>query len=347
MRVLLMTAVLAAWALPARAQSTATLRGVDVYRSAVLSSADAAKIYGPQLREIVMLRNRQQPGTDRKAEDLRLKIVREVAARKGVAWADLRMTDYYTAADHAMYAMFDVVDKADASRLAFAPRPKGKREDPDGLLAGWRAYVDLGTDLSHRGLMPVDRPNCPGFYCLWGGTPELDAMQKKFVDGASRLDPDLRRVLHEDVDGADREAALFVLSYSKSGREVTKLCGEALLDSDARVRGAALQILADVATHHPEEPIALAPVLPRLDDPSSAVRGKAMGLLVPLSERDAYPQVMLSAAPRLVDLMQLHYPESRDLAYTLLRILSKADWNRGATTAWKRWASKAAATGKP
>ncbi len=346
MRSLLMAALLAAAALPARAQSTATLRGVDVYRSAVLTSASARRLFGRQLHEIVMLRNLRRADSDRKAEELTLATAREAAALPGVAWADLSVRDYYTAADHAMYAVFDVVDAADASRLAFSPAPKGPRADPGGLLAAWRRFSDLGSSLAQSGRLSVDRPSCPGFYCLWGGTPELDALQKTFVEGAAARGGGLRRVLREDADGGDRADALFVLSYSTSGREVVSLCRAGLSDPDARVRGAALQILADVAIHHRELPIALEAVLPRLDDPSSSVRGKAMGLLVPLSDRDAYRQVMLSSAPRLAELMKLSYPESRDLAYTLLRILSKQDWDRTASSAWEAWAARAAA-GKP
>src|SRR6202034_1297265 len=105
------------------------------------------------------------------------------------------------------------------------------------------------------------------------------------------------------------------------GTDVVQLCREALTDPDSNVRGAALQILADVANRRPELTIALDRVLPRLDDPAFSVRGKAMGLLVPLAERDAYRPELIRAAPRLVALLRLAQPESRDLAFTLLQIL--------------------------
>jgi hypothetical protein len=197
-----------------------------------------------------------------------------------------------------------------------------------------------------RGELTVDRPNCPGFYCLWGGTPELDAAQTAFVDGASARGGELRRVLRGAADGDSRSAALFVLSYSTSGAEVVGLCREALVDADSSVRGAALQILADVANRHPDLPIALNGVLPRLDDPAFNVRGKAMGLLVPLAERDAYRPEITRSAPRLAALLRLVQPESRELAFTLLGILSKKSYDRQDYDSWDAWAAKAAA-GKP
>ena len=267
---------------------------------------------------------------------------KETEALPGIAWAELHISEYFTSVDHAMYAVFDVVDKADGSRLAFAPAPKSARRDPDGLLAGWRKYVAAGEAVSLRGEMTVDRPNCPGYYCLWGGTPELDAAQTAFVAGAANRAVQLRQILRSASDGDARSAALYVLSYSSSGVDVIALCHEALSDPDSSVRGAALQILADIANRHPDLTIALNQVLLRLDDPALNVRGKAMGLLVPLAQRDAYRYVIIRSAPRLAALLRLAQPESRDLAFTLLGILSKKSYDRLDYASWDAWAAKAA-----
>lgn len=330
----------------AHAQSTATLRGIDVYRSSVLTGAEAHKLFEPRLREYVALRNMRTAGSHDKAEDMRREMEGQARAIPGVAWAELHVSEYFTSVDHAMYAVFDVVDRADSSRLAFTPAPKGAVKDPGGLLAAWKNYVAAGEAVSLRGEMSVDRPNCPGFYCLWGGTPELDAAQKTFVDGAASRGEELKKVLRASSDGEARAAALFVLSYLPSGAELTSLCHESLSDPDPNVRGAALQILADIANHHPELPIALDRVLPRLDDPVFSVRGKAMGLLVPLADRPAYRPAMMAAAPRLTQLLRLNQPESRDLAFTLLGILSKKSFDKQDYASWDSWAAKAAA-GRP
>jgi len=346
MRKVLFSALLLAAALPARAQSTATLRGLDVYRSAAITDAEAHKLFDVRLKQYVILRNERTPGGGEKAEALRAEMEKQAAAIPGVKWAQLHVTEYFTSVDHAMYGVLDVVDATDASRLAFVPAPKARLTDPIGVLAAWRAYVKQGETLSRRGEMPLDRPNCPGFYCLWGGTPELDDAQTAFVNAAKDHADDLRRLLRADIDAADRADALFVLSYSASGSDVVGSCHEALFDSDARVRGAALQILADVANHRPDLPIALDRVLPRLDDPSADVRNRAMGLLVPLAERDAYRKVMMSAAPRVAALLKLSEPGGHDLAFTLLGILSKKSFDKQDYAAWDAWAAKAAA-GKP
>ena len=217
MMTLLLPLLLAA--APARAQSTATLRGLDVYRSTVLSNAQARSLYGSRLNEIVFLRNQHRPASSEKAEATRKEIEAEAGKLPGVAYAALTVSEYFTSVDHAMYVTFDIVDESDRGRLAFYPAPKKTLADPDGLLAAWKSYYDLGSMLTKRGEMPVDRPDCPGFYCLWGGaTPELDTLQKKFVSGATAKEKELRIVLAHEADADKRAAALFVLSSARAVR---------------------------------------------------------------------------------------------------------------------------------
>lgn len=346
MRRLLLLVVALTAAPCAFAQSSATLRAIDVYRSSALPTGEARKRFSAGLREIVNLRNAHRPVTDEKAEIQLRRIEREAAATPGVLSASVHLSEYFTSVDHAIYVVFDVVDAVDSSRLAFTPAPKARIPDPDGLLAAWKSFVEAGETLSRRGQMPVERPTCPGFYCLWGGTPELDAAHARFVTGAEKRSEELRRVLASDADGEKRAAALFILSYQRAGEKVSRLCREALSDPDARVRGAALQILADIVNNHKDVEIDLDPVLSRLDDPTAGVRGKAMGMMVPLAEKPAYRKKMLAAAPRLTQLMRMEQPESRDLSFTLLGLMSQKNWDRLNFAAWDAWAMKAAA-GKP
>jgi hypothetical protein len=343
MRQLLFLAILALIGRPVAAQSTATLRGIDVYRSSILTPLEVHKRFDERLRNYVSNRNAPLRANQEKAEALRVEMEKEASVIPGIYWVQLHVSEYFTSVDHALYVVFDVVDKADISRMAFSPSPKAHLSDPGGLLRAWHSYVTAGEVLSRRGEMPLDRPDCPGFYCLWGGKPELDQPQLAFVEGARNRGEELRRVLRADADGEQRAAALFILSYSTSGVDVINVCQAGLMDADARVRGAALQVLADIANHNPEIIIPLERVLPRLDDPSAAVRGKAMGLLVPLVERTAYNQTIMKSAPRIATLMKLSQPESRDLAFTVLGLLSKKNFDRSDFASWDAWAQSAVA----
>ncbi|MBI4061003.1 MAG: hypothetical protein HY403_06195 [Elusimicrobia bacterium] len=323
----------------ARAQSTATLRGLDVYRSAALTPASARAQFGERLSSIVALRNQRRPASLEKAEAIRREIEREAGKIPGIADVKLVISEYFTSVDHAMYATFDVVDEADRGRLAFVPAPKKTLSDPDGLLAVWKAYYELGSALSRRGQMPVDRPDCPGFYCLWGGvTPELAALQSKLVAGAAAKERELRTVLAHEADADKRAAALFALSYGPRGERVVESCLGALKDSSPVVRGASLQILADIVNHRKDLRVDAGLIIPLLDDPSGSARGKTLGLLVPMVDDPAQRAKILAAAPRLIDILKLTEPGSHDLAYTVLGQLAQKSFDRRDYASWEKWA---------
>lgn len=330
-------------AAPASAQSTATLRGVDIYRSTVLSGDKARELFGARLNELVFLRNQRRPAALEKAETIRKEIEREAAKIPGIAYAALTVSEYFTSVDHAMYATYDVVDESDRGRLAFSPEPKKTIGDPDGLLAAWKSYYEIGSALSKRGQMPVDRPDCPGFYCLWGGvTPELDALQKKFIAGAAARERELRTLMAHEADGERRAAALFVLSYGTRGEKVIESCMAALKDPSASVRGAGLQILADIINHRKDLRVDADMIIPLLDDPSVSVRGKTLGLLVPMVDEPAQRKKFLAAVPRLLDILKLSEPSSSDLAYTVLGQLSQKSFDRRDYASWEKWAFRSA-----
>jgi hypothetical protein len=339
MTTLLMALMMAA--APARAQSTATLRGVDVYRSTVLTVDKAQQLFGQRITEFVFLRNQHRPASIEKSEAVRKEIERELAKIPGIAAAELTVSEYFTSVDHAMYATFDIVDEADRGRLAFSPVPKKTTGDPDGLLAAWKSYYELGSVLSRRGQMPVDRPDCPGFYCLWGAaTPELDVLQKKFVAGATARERELKTALAHEADAEKRAAALFVLSYGTNGERIVETCLAALKDPSPSVRGAGLQILADIINHRKDLRVDADLILPLLDDPSGSARGKTLGLLVPLVDDAVQRKKILAAAPRLIDILKLTEPGSHDLAYTVLGQLSKKTFDRRDYASWEKWAAE-------
>jgi hypothetical protein len=328
-------------AAPAHAQSSATLRGLDVYRSTVLTTDRARELFVHRITEIVVLRNQRRPASLEKAEVMRKAIAAELSKIPGIASGELTISEYFTSVEHSMYATFDIVDESDRGRLAFAPAPKRTIPDPGGLLADWKAYFELGSVLSRRGQMPVDRPDCPGFYCLWGGaTPELAALQNKFVAGATAKLKELKAVLAYDADADKRGAALFVLSYGTNGEKVVESCLAALKDPSSSVRGAALNILADIINHRKDLRVDADLMIPLLDDPSVSVRGKTLGLLVPLVDDTTQRKKILAAAPRLLDILKLSEPGSHDLAYTVLGQLSKKAYDRRDFPSWAKWVAE-------
>jgi hypothetical protein len=67
-----------------------------------------------------------------------------------------------------------------------------------------------------------------------------------------------------------------------------------------------------------------------------------MGLLVPMIDDKAHREKMLAAAPRIVELLKLQQPDSHDLAFTILGMLSHKNFDRHDYASWESWAAKAA-----
>ncbi len=332
----------------AAAESTATLKGVDLYRSDALTLRQVENTLGPDLRNYARLKGSGRAGSERPAEEARAFIERRLRELSPLAFASLTYSEYVTSAQKSSYITLDVVDRSAASaRMPFRKAPQGSLSDPHGLLADWAEYQRLGAKLRDQGQIDsAERPACPGFYCTWGSaTPELAALERRFVDGARGDKKALVAVLEQDADPRRRAAALYLLSYGEDGAEVSGLASRALLDPAPDVRGAALEILSDVALYHKDVLIDAARVVAALDYPLSSDRAKAMSVLVGLADRPAYrPYVLTRGTPYLVKLLRLEQPSNHDLAFTLLSMLSQQPYDQHDYDSWERWAEGVAAS---
>lgn len=333
--------LLALWLLPSlsRAQSSATLRGVDVYRSATLTE-EQVEVLRPRLVLYTQLRDSRTKANQRAQLRLRKELIEKVSARGDFAFVDLHYGQYVTSTDHAAFITIDVVDKADApARMPFRPAPAGRIPDPEGLLTSWDQYIEAGQRARREGAAVYERPDCPAFFCLYGSqTPELAAFERRFVEGSKRHRQALSSVLEKDMDPRKRAAAVYLLSYLPEGSEVSALMVKALQDPEAQVRGAALEVLSDIATYHREVPLDPKAVLPALDYPSTADRAKALGVFMGLADNPDHQDLVKKHAGRaLLRLLRQRQPSVHDLAFTLLALLSKEPIGRRDYDGWSRW----------
>ena len=188
-----------------------------------------------------------------------------------------------TSAERSAYVTFDLVDAADAKvRMPFDPAPQAKTLDPEGLLATWQKYADLGDSLARQGLFSAtDRPNCPSFFCVWGSrTPELAAFEQKLLAGATPNGRLLREVLSKDAEAKRRAAAVYVMAYMKDGNAVVEMAQNALRDPAGEVRAAGFQVLADMAVYYRAFPIDMDLIVTTLDYPTVTDRSRALAVMV-------------------------------------------------------------------
>jgi hypothetical protein len=334
-------AALLLWPSLAFAQSTTTVKGLDVYRSRRLDAAKVRETAGPLLDSYLRTVVENRRGTEKAAARLKAQVEDTLRRASGAAFLSLFVGRYVTSAERTAYLTVDVVDPEDAAaRMPFRAAPRGQAPDPDGLLAAWQQYDAAGDALVRAGQIDGSvHPSCPGFYCLWGsGSPELAALEKKMSAGAPARKDMLLKVLKEDADARKRAQALFVLSYLPDGKQVADLCLDSLADPAEEVRAAALQILSDVALYHKSVLVDLSKILPALDFPTVSDRAKALSVMIGLSDNPAYKTlVMTRGTPYLLGLLRLRQPANHDLAFTLLSTLSSQTIGQRDYAGWNAW----------
>lgn len=339
-----MNAVLAAflcfWSSGAWAESTTTLKDVDVYRSGSVTAEQLRELFGRKLQVYAQLHGKARPASVRSAARLKAEMEQAVSGLGDFAFVELFLGRYLTSAERSEYITFDIVERREvAARMPFAPKPAGKVPDPAGLLAAWQDYSALGARLRAAGAVAFERPPCPAYHCLWGSvTPELAAYEQRFMKEAAANKDALFKVLAGEADAGKRAAAVYVLAYVRAGKPMADLMLKTLDDPSPEVRSAALQVLADMAVYHKDVFIEANKLLPALDYPTVSDRSKALAVLVGLSDDPNYaPYLRSRAAPRLLELLKQRQPNVHDLSYAVLGILSKESFDSRDYKAWQGW----------
>jgi hypothetical protein len=328
------------WAGSVSAQSSTTLKGVDIYRAESVTAEKLVDFFGKKLETYAQLHGQTRPAAVRSAVRIKGEMEKAVSGMGDFVFVELFFGRYFTSAERAAYITFDVVERKDAAaRMPFRPNPAGKAPDPGGLLADWQAYAALGSTLRAANTIPFDRPACPSYYCLWGSqTPELSAYEQRFVKGVAGQKKALLEVLAGDADPRRRAAAVYLLAYVPEGKSVADLMLKTLGDPAPGVRAAALQVLSDITVYHKDVFIDVIKLIPALDFPTVSDRSKALAVFVGLADRPDYRHALTNrAAPRILELLKQQQSSVHDLAYTVLGMLAKESFGRRDYKAWKDW----------
>ncbi|MCX5794383.1 MAG: hypothetical protein NTY77_02655 [Elusimicrobia bacterium] len=334
-------------AVPARGAipSTATLRGIDVYRSETVTPEAAARLLGPKVALYVTRFNEGGRALGF-AEHLKAELETEMGRLGDFAYAGMNVGRTVNDSAYEITVTFDVVDaKAAAERMPFSSRPKGRVPDPAGLLAEWRRYWGLCSVLGQQGEPVVERPACPALYCPWvRNTDEVKELQSLFQREVPAHEAELSRVLTEQAQPQDRAAAAYLLAYSTSAAAVVERMLGAVADPDAEVRAAALSVLADISVYRKDVLIDTHRLLPALDFPTTMDRSKALAVFAGLAGNPEYKTYLASRVSlRLVRLLHALDPSVRDLAYTVLGMVSDRSYPSSDFDSWEKWAREQSA----
>jgi hypothetical protein len=330
----------------AAAQVPTVLGGVDVYRSASVTSEWLEREHGELLKLLLdaVHRNRFEELGPRLAE------LRSSLDRAGdFVYRDFGFTTTFEADTNRVFLMFDLVERGDsAMRLGgLRPAPTGSVEATRAAVSEWQRYERHAIALVQARRLSPQVAMCPAHHCLLGfDHPELAAFAASFDTLAAQLTDALVETVREDADADNRAAALFVLGHVEEADVLVAAATYALDDPASVVRNNALRVLAQLAGVLSGDPSAAPPaplglpvdrVLRALDDPASSVRNKAAIIAAHLAADPAHRESVLEHGDTLLRLLRLRQLNNHEPAYAALRALSGEAFGARDYAAWERW----------
>lgn len=344
LRSLPLLALLVAATAAAQGMPPPVLAAVDVYGSRKVSKeqvlALAALPVGKVIEDEAALR-----AALREAE-------KKVGERFPLAYVKASYIRYFPNAGEAAnkaYVTFDLVDRGDEARLAFAPAPSGEVPDPDGLVSAWLQYEKRAEALLSEGKLVLgsrdeDRCSPKAFHCALGfAHPELQPMEERFFQGVPKSFAGVQRVLLEGKDPDARAAAAFLLAYAPTRDQAVGALLKAVRDPSPEVRNNVLRVLFK-AQEGAERPVLPYQVLYSvLRFPATTDRNKALYSLLSVLKKDpkrSAAAVLGEVGDVLLATAALQQPNNRDPALEVMKLLSGKDLGRD-VAAWERWAKAA------
>lgn len=317
------------------------LGAVEVYGSGRLEPAKLSERYAEDIR-LIMNRWGGSKTAQRQAEEMRAALEKKVKEAYGLGWARLDVVPLNRGEDGPAKAllMFDVIENEKmAERYPFRPAPAQDVKDSSGLLDEWAAYAALARASALSGAGELKRTACPAYYCPEGtGTEEMNALEAKFRDAVPGYKQLLLQILRDDADPAKRARALFLITYLPDAADVTALVSSGIGDPDPSVREAAVTILNDMAVHRPDVQFPVREMSRLLDFPGAQDRQHGLALLLSLSGNKDYASLIYGpSADQVLRLLRTRHPGVRQMAHTLLTVLSGEQHMPEDYEAWDKW----------
>ena len=265
---------------------------------------------------------------DRHEEAAPIQHVLEAAVKRAgeFAFVKFSLIRYFGAGD-PRYLTIDVVEPGDAARrMSFAKPPADAvaLADPDGLLAKYAEYETKGFELLRHHEPIEDAASTRDlFHCPFGfAHPQLASYKAPLVDGARNHADELFAMVHRDRDPQHRAHAIFLLGFTSDGARLVREITPACRDESALVRNNAMRVFAEMAHHHPEVELPLAPVLDMLEFPETTDRNKAAAVLAALAKKkELAPEIRRRGGKTLVAMLRLKQPNNHDWAFQILNAL--------------------------
>ncbi len=200
------------------------------------------------------------------------------------------------------------LDERGAPSFDLREPPDGDVTMPEEIAKLYQRFLDASQYASHVGITAEDLTHGE----ILSADPILRDIQQQFTPVAKTYLPDLRHILRDSSDEADRAIAVYVLAYAPDKAAIVDDLQFALRDADPGVRANAtrgLRALAVYAHLNPEAHFKVEPTwfIEMLNSLSWADRNQAMQMLLILTDDNnpsAIGQIRERALGSLVEMAE-------------------------------------------
>jgi len=293
---------------------------------------------------------------DDSAMEMEVKLAEKVKKQFDLAYADWTVMQFFEPSDLAIHITLDVVEKSDVQkRMPFKSNPNGQFKDPEGLLAAWRNYEEIGLNLVEAGQIVPDAEKCLALHCPFGHShKKLKPFQAVFSEGVKKHEKVLVEILNQSAQMDDRASAAYLLAYLNDANKVSQLLIPAIKDPEPLVRNNVLRVLGDIAEKNKEVVLPTKPFLEALEFPRASDRSKAIFVVMMMSagSQQVREDILNTSIPSLLAMIRGNQPDQRDFSHNILRKISGKEFPATDYLAWNNWYTKLAkdralTSGKP
>ena len=249
--------------------------------------------------------------------------------------------------DGRVFITIDVVETKDAEKRSnFYPNPQESISDVAGLIEQWDKYAKLGYKLFYTDPKAIQFTSCPGFHCLYGFEyPAFKKYGDLFVREVPLKTDALIKVLQRDKDVRKRGTAVYLLAYTKDIKVLLKALRLAIRDPNALVRNNVMRVLESAISENRTTDFPLGEIMAALDFPSETDRNKALYIVLSLVERSDFSDYFAKKeGSQFVKLLKMRQPNIHDVAYQILKKISRKDYGEHDYVSWNKWAEQVSST---
>lgn len=315
---------------------------VDVYGTQKFTGDDALKKCGNIFQKISNFLQSSQGYASQHAmdkESIYYPVIRaKLEGKEKFSYFNITPIRYQD--DDNVYYTIDVVEQKDAYRLkVFLPKPDKSIPDPDGLLASWQEYENVGWNKFRVNKEEPKQFKCPVTHCLFGfDEPEFLRFKDIFMVGAIINKSKLIDILYNDRDDDKRANAAFMLGNLTDTDEVIKIMIPAMNDSSDSVRNNVMRVIFMAVDSNKEADFPIDSAIAAVDYPTGYDRNKAMYILYGLAQQPRYAAYLkIHAARQIMTQLKMLQPDVHLPAYQILKRISGKSYGERDYATWQSW----------